>query len=339
VRGKLANLEVQSQDQKRRLEQLQSELDKRPYIDPTQQALYYHLKLEIERPAGVSGIRASIYKIAGETGAYQHLQVPIFQMQDDHKSMVMNLYFSSPANANDFMTHIHHWGFYMQWNEVQVTCPRNYTPTVVPYAHMQRIYREDYNTRENPLSPTYTLYDTQLERVDLDDIKQLQMFEKPPGNVEIGTYGCHIASKKRHPELERNENNKVHASWLFHQYFDGLVTQNIVSLVLVRPEWVYEATTFLIGGQEHIRYRMVVRMDFTSEAGLHQLLPFLHDGTEVRNPKRLRTSMHTSDPEETCGHFRLKYDETIELWKAKGVVGHELPFLDVEYNRKYPRSE
>jgi hypothetical protein len=117
------------------------------------------------------------------------------------------------------------------------------------------------------------------------------------------------------------------------------VTKHIVPLVLVRPEWVYEATTFLIGGQEHIRYRIVVLMDFTSEAGLQQLLPFLHDGAEKRSPKRLRTYIHTPDPEEMCGFFRLKYDETIELWKKKGVVGYELPFLNVEYNRKHPRSE
>jgi hypothetical protein len=142
------------------LEQLQSELDKRPYIDPTQQALYYHFKLEIDRPAGVSGIRASIYKSAGETGAYQHLQIPIFQMKDDQTTMVMNLYFSSPANATEFMTYNHHFGCYVEWNEVKVTCPRNYTTMLVPHAHMQRIYREDYNTRDNPLSPTYTLYDT-----------------------------------------------------------------------------------------------------------------------------------------------------------------------------------
>jgi hypothetical protein len=80
-----------------------------------------------------------------------------------------------------------------------------------------------------------------------------------------------------------------------------MVTKYIVPLVLVRPECVYEATTFSIGGQEHIRYRIVVLMDFTSEAGLQQLLPFLHDGAEVRSPKRLRTYIHSPDPEYAEG--------------------------------------
>jgi predicted nucleic acid-binding Zn-ribbon protein len=66
----LQALRGEMQEQKRKLEQLQSELDKRPYIDPTQKGLYHYLKLEIDRAEGVSGIRASIYKFAGETGAY-----------------------------------------------------------------------------------------------------------------------------------------------------------------------------------------------------------------------------------------------------------------------------
>jgi hypothetical protein len=85
-------------------------------------------------------------------------------MKEDEKNMVMNLYFSAPSGANEFMTHIHHWGFYVEWTEVKVTCPRNYISMFVPYAHMQRIYREDYSARDNPLSPTYTMYDMQLER-------------------------------------------------------------------------------------------------------------------------------------------------------------------------------
>jgi hypothetical protein len=68
-----------------------------------------------------------------------------------------------------------------------------YTSVVLPHACMERIYREDYATTANPESPLFILYDTELERVYLDDIKHLQMFERPPVNTEIGTYKCHIA--------------------------------------------------------------------------------------------------------------------------------------------------
>jgi hypothetical protein len=260
-------------------------------------------------------------------------------MKDDERSMVMNLYFNDASDANGFMGYLNSWGFHVKFTEVKVTCPRNCVSLAIPHAHMQRIYREDYNTRDNPLSPAYTMYDTQLERIDLDDIKQMQMFEKPPANAEVGTYGCHIASRKRHPEHERNKNKKVHASWLFHQYFDGLVTEDNIPLVLVRPEMVYEGATYSFKGQDHILHRIVVVMDFTSEAGLNQLLPFLHDGAEVQSSKRLRTYIHSPDPEEMCGFFKLKYDETMEVWDNKSIAERTLPFDEVVYDCKYPGSE
>jgi hypothetical protein len=135
------------------------------------------------------------------------------------------------------------------------------------------------------------MYDMELERASLDDDKQLHMFEKPPVNPEIGTYKCHIASRKRYKTYEHDENNLVHASWLFHQCFDGRVTKGIIPCVLVRSERVYEATTFSLGGREIIRYRIEVLMDFTTEDGLQELLPLLHDGPELVGPSSFeRTS-------------------------------------------------
>jgi hypothetical protein len=99
---------------KRRVQQLQSDLDKRPYIDPTQEGWYYHLKVDVDRPEGVSGIRAAIYKLAGEHGAYQHLQIPILYTKQDLRSMVMNLYFNAASDANEFMNYLHSFGFYVQ---------------------------------------------------------------------------------------------------------------------------------------------------------------------------------------------------------------------------------
>jgi hypothetical protein len=55
------------------------------------------------------------------------------------------------------------------------------------------------------------------------------MFEKQvSSNPEIGSYMCHIVSVKRHKRHEHNENNIVHVSWRFYQYFDGLVTKGII---------------------------------------------------------------------------------------------------------------
>jgi hypothetical protein len=79
------------------------------------------------------------------------------------------------------------------------------------------------------------------------------------------------------------------ASWLFHQYFDGLVTEDIIPCLLVRPEKVFEAETLFVGGREVTRYRIQVFMDFTTEAGLQQILPLLHGAPTLVGTKQLRT--------------------------------------------------
>jgi hypothetical protein len=54
--------------------------------------------------------------------------------------------------------------------------------------------------------------------------------------IEKRAYRRHIASVKRYKKHEANENNVVYASWLFHQYFDGLMTEGIIPCLLVRSE-------------------------------------------------------------------------------------------------------
>jgi hypothetical protein len=52
-------------------------------------------------------------------------------------------------------------------------------------------------------------FQTALNTQYLDDIKQLQMFERPPMNAETGTYKCHIACKKLYKNYVRDVNNIV----------------------------------------------------------------------------------------------------------------------------------
>jgi hypothetical protein len=110
---------------------------------------------------------------------------------------------------------------------------------------------------------------------------------------------------------------------------DGLVTKEIIPCLLVRPERVYESTTLCEDGREVTRYRIEVLMEFTSEYGLQQLLPYLHDAPELVGTKRLRTYIHAIEPEEMCSFFELKYGETGAAWKKAKIA--VLPYLDVEY--------
>jgi hypothetical protein len=100
---------------------------------------------------------------------------------------------------------------------------------------------------------------------------------------------------------------------------------------------VYKETTFAVGGREVVRYRIEVLMDFTTEDGLQELLPLLHDAPELVGPKQLRKYIHAIDPQEMCRFFELKHGETKQAWKKAKMT--EPGFLDVEYECRYPASE
>jgi hypothetical protein len=71
------------------------------------------------------------------------------------------------------MTDITRMDWKAQNSRVRVECPRMYTFFSRDPADMQRLYCIDYNTNDNPLSPTYALPEHWLERVSLSDEQQL----------------------------------------------------------------------------------------------------------------------------------------------------------------------
>jgi uncharacterized protein YebE (UPF0316 family) len=73
----------------------------------------------------------------------------------------------------------------------------------------------------------------------------------------------------------------VFASWLFHQYFDGLMTEGVIPLLIVRPEKTYEVTAFRIKGRNIKRQMVQVLMDFTTEEGLNEIMPTLKEGCQM----------------------------------------------------------
>jgi hypothetical protein len=118
----------------------------------------------------------------------------------------------------------------------------------------------------------------------------------------------YAASAERYKKHARNKNNLVYASWLFHQYFDGLNTDGNIPCLLIRPEKVYTPSTFVFKG----RRRIEVLMDFTTEAGLQTIMSCLNEGCELVNPKQLRTYIYANDADLMCHFFQLKHGETAE---------------------------
>jgi hypothetical protein len=95
----------------------------------------------------------------------------------------------------------------------------------------------------NAESPAYAWPDAVLDGVELNDEKQLQMFETHvSSNPEIRAYNCHIAPKGKYPEYEDDPDNFVYGSGDFHNYFDGLkVKPKGIPPMLIRPQKSYVA--------------------------------------------------------------------------------------------------
>jgi hypothetical protein len=168
-------------------------------------------------------------------------------------------------------------------------------------ADMQRLYRIDYHTNDNPHSPTYALPDRYLERVSLNDEQQLQMFEKRASmNPVMHAYRCPIVSKGRYSVHAANENNVVFVSWLFYLYFQGVPTEAIIPRMLVSPFKTYPTTTVHVEDREFKRQRLDVVMDFTTEEGLEEMRHVLHADSVVMGRKRLRTHIYVRQVPRDC---------------------------------------
>jgi hypothetical protein len=95
----------------------------------------------------------------------------------------------------------------------------------------------------NAESPTYAWPDAIVDGVELNDEKQLQMFETyVSSNPDIRAYNCHIARKGKYPEYEDDPDNLVYGSANFHNYFDGLKAKpKGIPPLLIRPQRSYVA--------------------------------------------------------------------------------------------------
>jgi hypothetical protein len=182
-------------------------------------------------------------------------------------------------------------------------------------ADMQRLYCIDYNTHDNPDSPTYALPAHWLERVTLNDEQQLQMFERRASIApEMCAYRCPIASRVRRSAHAANENNVVYMSWLLYLYLHGILTQGIRPCMLVSPIKTYLTTTIQLEGRELRRQKLEVMMDFMTEEQREEVEALLHEESKRISATRLQTHIYVSNAKATAKLFQEKYEETIHYW-------------------------
>jgi hypothetical protein len=301
---------------KRRLDEKDAEEQNKKHVGE-----YYFVDVRADLAKNTAGIRATIYEVADHYNAVWYTKDALWSTERNGRVLTVNLHFPSPSDARAFMGALtelnHRWGP----SSVKVTLPYHYTNVRLPHADTKPLYRTDYDTYDNPEGPEYTLPHVELERVLLNDITQLQMFEKCVSmNREIRAYKCHIASVKNYEQHAKHGDNIVFASWLFHQYFYGLMTEDNIPLLIVRPEKTYEDTESRVKKRSVKRQRVQVLIDFTTHEELKEILPTLHEGCERLSPTQLRAHLYARDGKQMCEFLKLKYHETAALWRQNKIA-------------------
>jgi hypothetical protein len=189
----------------------------------------------------------------------------------------------------------------------------------------RRVLHNHYDGADNNESPALSLADikyvlsSDTESVSYDPIKALQSLEDITILPGLKYYWCHLVSRKQ-KKLKNNENNCIWGSWIFHQYFDALNTQDIgVPLIAVKYINTAEQTEDIpVGDRTVTRKRVVVHVEFIdSQVGRNTALlfqRFMKNGTRILDALHYESFLYPKDPEQMQKFLNAKYDETMEAW-------------------------
>ena len=141
-------------------------------------------------------------------------------------------------------------------------------------------------------------------------------------NSNTFPYRCHIKPKSKFKLLASNESNMIAASWLFHQYFDGLNTQDVVSgmqnvpLIALKADPHEEPKDEVVGTPPQKRARVSLLLECRSSDVHTDIGTLLKTGSERVSDLVWKTFIHVSDAKTFCDCLDWKYKETHRMWET-----------------------
>jgi len=188
-----------------------------------------------------------------------------------------------------------------------------------------RVFHQHFDGADNNESPFLSLADirhvlsSQGESVSYDPIKALQSLEDITVFPGTTYYWCHLLTRQSKKD-KNDENNCIWGSWVFHQYFDALNTENIgIPLIAVKYVCTSEQTEDMPVGDKHeSRKRVSVEIQFfDSDTGRRAAFAFqsmMKFGTNVADVLRYESFLHPKDPVKMKKYLDYKYAETMKAW-------------------------
>lgn len=288
----------------------------------------FKVAAEIEDARLSKGVRAAVYMKADDnTAHFIPGEKPIcYGEGDDINKLSVSLYFTTYETAMGFSRALRKWSFDHPNSSVQPTV--SLPVSCIRPINLQPVTFDQYDPAEAEDSPCTCLADfkgfsisLETEPAELDSpLKTYQAIESAAWISSVGAYKLHLKDKAL-PEfqaLRYDDNNLLAASWIFHQFFDGLNlpdTPHQVPQVAVRP--LRRAAESQIFPDGERRLRIDVQVECFTQKAANTLRPFMPDGGTIvpgSNQTKWTVAIYAQSGDILWECLQWKYDDNVSKW-------------------------
>ena len=167
-------------------------------------------------------------------------------------------------------------------------------------AEPSRVFYTHYNPKDNADSPDISLNDilsdsNSVISISHDPSMALQALEGIHAVADMGSkwYKCHLISAKN-KEYEKDPDNIIYASWVFHQHLDGLNTVNGTGVAIRFVKVLCEEEVALNDKYER-RYKLEVDVEFRDPDLAYRFERLLKDGTKKLSETSFLSYLYARD--------------------------------------------
>ena len=290
---------------------------------------YYRVTGTIEDSRTSKGYRSTIYKCAQDHMAYYSEdgnKQSIFY-EGASRDMQINVLFEHKAEAFAFQNTLVNFRFVHPTfgNKIHID-------ETVEEVHLsqssKRVFHHHYAGADNNESPVLSLADIRHVlssnggSVCYDPVKALQSLEDIAILPGLKYYWCHLVSRKV-TAVKNNANNCIWGTWIFHQYFDALNTEEIgVPLIAVKYVSTAEQTEDIPAGDKMLtRKKVHVAIEFfDNDVGRKVAIMFqslMKAGSTIVDNLHYSSFLYPKDPVEFQEFLEEKYAETMKAWAVE----------------------
>lgn len=285
--------------------------------------LYYGATASIHDCKQSKGLRASMFKCAQNCHALQSLEGldKSIYYAEGSKDLTVSLLFREIRDAEEFHNKLTNFAIdHTHFASKLVICPEILNVALPATKQLDRVMYNQYISADNKESPLMSLNDVLSESTSVasnqdDPSLSVQALENPTTITAFRSkwYKCHLISKQV-KEFAGDPDNFIFASWLFHQQFDGLNTDDDVGVAVKFDDFGDVEEVQLGNGRYERRQKVNVILEFRYADVAAAFSGLLKKGTERMSDTEYRSFIYAKNGATMKYCLDRKYQETVGLW-------------------------